>query len=80
MKLGIDLIELDGKCGRVYYHKENDAVLICCIPTEEQIDGFEDYDELVIDITEDETECWNIEHTFSKKEFLEIAKRLEALK
>lgn len=80
MKLGEDIIELDGRAGRVYYHKENDAVLVCSLPTDNQIDGFEDFDELIIDVTETETESWRIDHTFSKKEFLKILKKLEKIK
>lgn len=77
MRLGVDIIELDGRGGRIFYHPENDAVLICTVPTDNQIDGFEDFDELVLDITDEETETWNIEHTYDAERFISIGEALK---
>lgn len=76
MRLGTDLIELDGRAGRVYYHVENDAIIFCRLPTDEELDGFQEYDELIVDVTNDEVEVWAITHTFSREHFAEIISKI----
>ena len=80
MKIDEDIFELGSSGGSVFYHPENDAVLICVVPTDNQLDGFEDFDELVKDTSSEETESWSIIMTYSTKSFLKIADNLRRLK
>lgn len=79
MRLYKDIIPLSGRNAGIFYHTENDAVLICSIPTDNQLDGFdEDWDALEFDVTDTETEIWNIIYTFSSLEFLKIAQKVKS--
>lgn len=80
MKLGEDVFELNGKGGRVFYHPENDAILICVVPTDNELDGYEEFDELILDVSENETESWSIIMTFSTKEFFDMNEELRRMK
>jgi hypothetical protein len=76
MKLGVEVIELGN---HIYYHVENDAVLIVKCPTDMELDGFVEFDELVIDSSNpdsEDTEVWNIVHAYSGKDFLKVCDKL----
>lgn len=76
MRLGKEIFLLCHKATGIFYHKENDAVLICGIPTDNQLDGMTEFDELIIEVTDEEVESWAILYTFSTQEFFKITMKL----
>lgn len=63
----------------MYLSEDKSSLFITRTPTDNEADGFEEYDELCLEVSKEEFETLVVEHTFSTKVLLKALEQIKGL-